>query len=254
MNAKFIEIIQQAHSDVKIHDEYLAEIFIGDKSYFVKSSSHYPLNKSSSVSLVQDKTYTYKILEDKGYKIPKTKSYHIKKRNGFLVDDTLKISEGITYPCIIKPNKGSKGEGVRVLHNNNDLENQVKTISLMDYIAIVQEIVKGDEYRIFIVDGDIKFSYLKSGGEIKNLSREGQIEKLMTSFTLEINNWAKKISEDFNLRILGIDLITPDFNPENFIILEINSNPNLTGIYDYGYKELAINIQKEIIEKFKLEN
>jgi len=65
---------------------------------------------------------------------------------------------------IVKPNKGERGNGVMLLSNLKELEQFYQEYSngLFDEkIAVIQEKVKGNEYRVIYLDGEILLTYMK---------------------------------------------------------------------------------------------
>jgi len=63
------------------------------------------------------------------------------------------------FPLIVKPNSGSQGKNVSVVHNAREMRAALKEIFLDDRVALVQQVVKGRDYRIVVLDNEIISAY-----------------------------------------------------------------------------------------------
>ena len=296
----------------------LVKISNKQKCFFASNSKigAYPLN-SNSAQLVNDKAWTYKILQQNNYNIPQGDYFFLKKEYRELRGDhkerkdALKYANKLGYPIFIKPNNSSLGLLAEIIYSEQELTKHLEKISEIDHIALIQEYLQYPEYRIFVVDGEVKFTYKRNSpfiiGNGKNTIKElieqvnlqikreknkvilsspfiqKQFEKLklswkhilkkgqkfqimsktnisaggkLTNYTEKISeqtkNWVHKLTNFLQLRICGIDVFVKDSinNPESFIIIEINQNPNLSGIYEAGYQKKALEIWKEVLDKY----
>ena len=60
----------------------------------------------------------------------------------------LSEQENITYPCVLKPIKGSAKKGVSFCKNPDDLENAIKYADTDESDIIVEEYIPGEEYSV----------------------------------------------------------------------------------------------------------
>jgi len=305
----------------KLVDSYannLVEVSNGFKSFFSSNSKigAYPLNLKFSAQLVNDKAWAYKILKQKKYKVPKGDYFFLKEEYRELRGNGKELSDAIIfaknkYPVFVKPNSSSLGILAEIIENEKQLKNHLQNISEISYIAIIQEIIKLPEYRIFAIDGEIEFIYQRFPAKIigdgkssinnqisninqnikseknkfsknsifivkqlkkynldfnsvlnknqelvispkTNISSGGEIKNYTEIVSKETKKWIKKLMKDLSLRVCGIDVFIKNSknNPNEFIIIEINHNPNLTGIYELGYKEKALQIWGKILNKY----
>lgn len=225
----------------------LAEVSNGKKKFFAgaRKTGMYPLNSGNSAGLVNDKAWTYMVLKRYGYKIPKgqyfflKKDYRKKRGLGQEIEDAIKYTED-KYPVFVKPNDGSLGILAEKINNEKSLIKHLKKISKNYHIAIIQENIKMPEYRIFSIDGEIEFIYQKPNERV-------YIENISS----KTRNWVKKIHNDLNIRVCGIDIFADDINdPKNFIVIELNNSPGLYGTYKRGYERLVLDIWKKILKKY----
>jgi len=100
-------------------------------------------------------------------------------------------------------------------------------------------------------------SILPEGRKIKitskaNLSAGGEIKEYVKEVPKKVENWVSELMNVFSLKVCGIDIfVDGDIgNPNNFIVIELNPNPGLSGIYRAGYKKDAIDIWGEILKKY----
>jgi cyanophycin synthetase len=197
-----------------------------------------------------------------------------------------------------------------IVNTEKELKNHLRSISEISRIALIQEVICLPEYRIFAVDGEVKFVYerlaakivgdgqtpileyiaqmnqhikrdrnkiseasvfvkhqleknglsldsvLKKGQELPvaskaNISAGGQIKNYSKTVSAETSKWVKSIMKDMSLRVCGIDVFVEKSidDPKGFIVIEINHNPNFSGIYELGHKDEVLKIWGEILEK-----
>jgi len=85
-----------------------------------------------------------------------------------------------------------------------------------------------------------------------NLSAGGKIVDYRGRASKEINKWVFDLMKVFSLRVAGIDIFVNGSikNPNNFIVIEINPNPGLSGIYRSGYQKKVIEVWGNIFKLF----
>jgi cyanophycin synthetase len=86
------------------------------------------------------------------------KSLKVGYAEGFLIDSSNRellsnIASKLSYPLVLKPDKGSMGKGVFVgLKNEIELLNAVSTFSTKRTL-LLEKLVSGDEYRVYTIGG-----------------------------------------------------------------------------------------------------
>jgi len=88
--------------------------------------------------------------------------------------------------------------------------------------------------------------------ETANISLGAKIIDYRDTLPKQIHEWAKNISRTTGLNVLGVDVFTKGTwdDPDNYLIIEVNSNPALSGIYHKGHKEKAYQIWANILKSF----
>lgn len=84
-----------------------------------------------------------------------------------------------------------------------------------------------------------------------NLNTGGKIIDYNETNRPALNRWAAQLLKKFGLQIAGIDVFGKDLeNPEELIVLEINSVPALSSIYTAGHKDKVLGIWERILEGY----
>ncbi|MGH1350333.1 MAG: ATP-grasp domain-containing protein [Methyloligellaceae bacterium] len=176
--AEPLRILQTAcaHSNLDIsfigeESGHLARVSDGT-SFFYSGGAEtptYPLNNAVGQDLCNDKSYCSDLLSNAGLEVPKGKIFF----PGFSKDNAYKIyNHGIPdalnyvheeheYPVIVKPNRGSMGRGVQLVSNDTDFVLAMQQTVEYGHACLVQECIRGDEYRLFCLDGLPRFIYRK---------------------------------------------------------------------------------------------
>ncbi|MGZ8297182.1 MAG: hypothetical protein ACXWU4_08450, partial [Allosphingosinicella sp.] len=66
------------------------------------------------------------------------------------------------FPVFVKPNEGARGTFAQSVADGEELERQLRAITSRYYSAVVQEYLRGEEERIFYIDGEPYFAYRKT--------------------------------------------------------------------------------------------
>ena len=245
---------------------FLVSLSYRGKSITLKSSAVTP-NSYSSCDLTIDKVYTYMLLSRAGIKIPRG-DYFFKSGRFTKVDlakgkglnEARKYSRRLAtetgYPIVIKPAHLQQGLGVSIVHGPQEISAALKkALSVSDeYMLIVQEFVKGNEYRLMLLDDDMLVCYKKVGFNlIANLSSGARARIETARVHPSYLDWAKTICAVTGLEYVGIDLRCGDIARPvtEAIVLEVNGNPGLTHLYQQGSREndLVAGIYKKLLRK-----
>lgn len=149
----------------------------------------------------------------------------------------------LRFPFIVKPNKGSKGEGVALIKTLNDLDQAEKPIEDL----VFQNFIKNSgDYRIFVLGGrvlGIIKRIAREGGFLNNISRGGSAEIVTDPKTFNVlRRVGTTVASIFDLTICGVDVIYDEIE-QKFFFLEVNTVPQWRGFQ----KATGINVAKEII-------
>ncbi len=190
------EAVEKDGLKFEMVDKYsncLAEVSNGEKSCLVGNHKVglYPINLKNPSMLVSDKAWCNLFLKQKGYKIPKGDYFFVREMNRELRGDGKERQDGhryakkLGYPVFVKPAGGSLGILADVIHSEAELKEHFDKISESDYIALIQEVVKQPEYRIFVVDGEVEYTYRKTYPKIVGDGKR-TIKNLVKGFNSKI--------------------------------------------------------------------
>ena len=169
------------------------------------------LNCYEACAYVQDKArVTKKLLH---HQIPTAKSYIAGS-----ISNALEELDG--SPVIVKPHRGSYGEGIQIIHPGTNFEDSAKG----GYF--IQQLLKssGHDLKVYVIGN-------KVFGLRRKFPASSFSEKLgdPVSVSDEIRRSALKIGKLFNLQVYGIDYIESD---EGAYVIDINFFPGFIGVKD----------------------
>lgn len=159
----------------------------GQKRYFRYSSLD--LNPLGASEIAKDKDYANFFMKRMGYPIvPGSKTFYSKewakaigspRRN---IDAAYRYAEKLGFPVIVKPNSGSQGAGVALVHTKREFYRAIRAVFKRDRVALVQQPMKGKDYRLVVLDDKVISAYARiplnvvgnGTSTIKRLLREKQ--------------------------------------------------------------------------------
>jgi RimK family alpha-L-glutamate ligase len=158
------------------------------------------------------------------------------------------IEEGtLRLPFIIKPNKGSKGEGVELINNINNLDHTGKPIKEL----VFQNFIKNSgDYRVFVLGGRMLGVIKRTAQEgrvLNNISKGGTAEMINDPKILNtLRRIGTTVASIFELTLCGVDVIYDEIE-QKFFFLEINTVPQWKGFQE----ATGINVAREIVQYCK---
>lgn len=136
----------------------------GRRSYFRYSTLD--LNQVGASDIAKDKDYANFFMKEMGYPIvPGSKTFFTAEwakavgtpqRN---IDAAYRHAQKLGLPVIIKPNSGSQGRAVSLVHNKREFYRAVRTVFKGDRIVLVQQPVHGRDYRFVVLDKKVISAY-----------------------------------------------------------------------------------------------
>jgi len=139
----------------------------GKKSYFRYNTLD--LNPMGASEIARDKDYANFFIDKLSYPIiPNSKTFYSDRWADAIgaldrkIDNGYEYAKKVGFPVIVKPNSGSQGSGVALVHDKEEYYLAMKRIFEYDRIAIVQSPVKGKDYRIVVLDNKIISAYERS--------------------------------------------------------------------------------------------
>lgn len=207
------------------------------------------VNNFQGIVSTKNKIRTLQLLS--AAKVPMPKSY--------VVNSAEYVSEIMhdigRFPVIIKSVYGSKGVGVAIAETKRGLRSVVDMMTNDDQSGplILQEYIRessGRDIRVIVVGGKIIAAMeriAKTKGEFRsNFSMGGKVK--MAELTEAEKKIAIKATKACSLDFSGVDIIRSNEGPR---VLEVNSNPGLSGITQATGVNVAGAIIKYAIKKLR---
>ncbi len=134
----------------------------GKKRYFRYSSLD--LNTLGASEISKDKDYANFFMKRMGYPVIPGMTFFspewakaIDSPRG--IDAAYAYARKIGFPVIVKPNSGSQGKGVALVHTRREFYAAMRRLFKLDRIALVQTPVRGNDYRIVVLDDKVISAY-----------------------------------------------------------------------------------------------
>jgi hypothetical protein len=129
--------------------------------------SWYPQNNSTAATLASDKYFGNRILEGAGIATLGGDYFFLHERHrahrpaGHERKDALEYFRKLDGAAFIKPLQGSRGDFAQILHGEAALDRYLVAVCQHYDSVLIQPIVTGIEYRIFLLDDEIAYSVRK---------------------------------------------------------------------------------------------
>ena len=167
----------------------------------------YPLNNAVAQDLCHDKSYCADLLASAGLTVPRSRLFfpgfgkeNIYKISDRGIPDALSYVDAVlTYPVVVKPNRGSMGRGVQVVWNSTDLVIAMQATLEFGHACLVQEFLRGQEYRIFCLDGLPRFMYRKLKPTVAGNGTDSLRELIRSNKALKLEMVLSKGMEEYLL-------------------------------------------------------
>jgi D-alanine-D-alanine ligase-like ATP-grasp enzyme len=143
----------------------------GRRRYFLLSSLD--LNHVAASDIVRNKQLSnsfmdsmgYKVIDGAGFPSPQMARHALRNKTiGWkqILDKAKTFAQSLGYPVVVKPNNGSKGHCVEVVHDDQQLHAALKNVFSFYSASLVQRVIKGLEYRIDVLDGEVVWAFQRT--------------------------------------------------------------------------------------------
>lgn len=233
----------------------------GTKHYFRGTS--FDINPHAASKIAKDKDYAAFFMRSMGYPVPEGRSFYsdalckaIRSSRNILA--ACEYAENLGFPVFVKPNSKSQGVGVAKVYEQEGLMHVLSEIfSTDERVALVQKPVKGEDYRIVVLDNEVISAYQRrplsiiGDGEI-NI---GQLifikqQQFVESGRNRFSPYDWRISA--RLRRTGLDFDRVLNKGEALVLLD-NANlstggdaVDVTEIIHPSYQELSIRLARDM--------
>jgi D-alanine-D-alanine ligase-like ATP-grasp enzyme len=235
----------------------------GHHSYFKYNTLD--LNPVGSSDIAKDKDYANFFMREMGYKIvPNGKTFFSDqwakaigspRRN---IDAAYQYARKLGFPVIIKPNEGSQGTGVSLIHYKREFYKAVRFIFKRDRIVLVQQLVHGRDYRLVVLDRKVISAYeripLNVVGDGKSTIR--QLLKIKQKQFLALSRDTQIKMDDPRITIKmehqGLGFKSIPFKGQKIFLLD-NANlstggdsVDVTDCVHPAFRKLAVNLTRDM--------
>jgi D-alanine-D-alanine ligase-like ATP-grasp enzyme len=130
-------------------------------------SSWYPQNNATAATLASDKYFTNRILEGAGIPTLGGEYFFLHDRHrahrgpGHEREDALAHFKKLGATAFVKPLQGSRGDFAQILHDEAQFVRYLGEVSKHYDSILIQPIVSGTEYRVFLLDDEVLYSARK---------------------------------------------------------------------------------------------
>jgi len=150
------------------HSGHLAEITDGRRGFVVAGGRAciYPINAASAIDVARDKAHSLSLLRHRGsIATPRGACFFLREAHrdlrgpGRELADAAAYAQGLGYPVCVKPNDGARGHLVEFVYDDRGLADHLERVAVSSHAALLQEAVDHPEYRMFVLDGRVRFAY-----------------------------------------------------------------------------------------------
>lgn len=178
---------------------------------------------SEGVRIAASKVHTYIKLVKEGLPCAKT----IVLRKGIKIPEILKE---LSYPMVAKPDSGYGGDGVRLVHGDDELMSLLSKVNDEGADVILQEFIsssKGRDLRIVVAGNEVAFGYERVADDPdefrSNVHTGGSVRPV--EITDELVDLSLKASKCVGLHFCSVDYL---YGEDGFVIGELNSFPGVS--------------------------
>jgi glutathione synthase/RimK-type ligase-like ATP-grasp enzyme len=129
--------------------------------------SWYPQNNATAATLASDKYFTGRILQDAGIPSLHGEYFFLHDRHracrdaGHEREDALAYFKKLGASAFVKPLQGSRGDFAQIVRDESSFLRYLDEVSKFYDSVLIQPIVSGTEYRVFLLDDEMVFSARK---------------------------------------------------------------------------------------------
>ncbi|MDB5596705.1 MAG: hypothetical protein JWM36_3666 [Hyphomicrobiales bacterium] len=123
----------------------------------------YPPNSASAMAIATDKHFTGLALDAQGVANLGGEAFFLNarmknlRRPGHEIEDARTLMQARGYTAFCKPLAGSRGDFAERISSNEGFEDWLARVGRMHDAILIQDVFEGEEYRVFLVDGEVIF-------------------------------------------------------------------------------------------------
>ena len=238
----------------------------GRPLYFWRN--HHPFNDGVGETLAEDKAYQHELFENAGLPVPQTmqifnpfadERFNRYKRHTSMAQIAADVQRHLTYPVVVKKYRSSMAVGVSLERDEEALVGRLQALfentSYFDNILLIQEYLRGTEYRAVASQDELLLAYEKQSdgaGPSHDLNplhhASGRAVEVEEEALLEqMRDLVRRLAAVIDLGFYAVDLIRDE---RGFHILEINANPICFFYNRSNGRRDFVRIYERLLEKY----
>lgn len=172
-----IEILTEAATNLGLQTELIqtsvhkTSLLVTGKDRFYLASAgkpgFYPKALRWNTQFSSSKLLTQKILKRLGYNVIVSAEVRVALHPSIRALNAYLESMDITYPVLVKPDHGLRGQGISVANTLPQLKKQALQNFKKEKDFMVQPIVAENEYRILVINGEVMLMHSKQNPSIE---------------------------------------------------------------------------------------
>ena len=181
------------------------------------------INDIDAKRIVCSKLSTALLLEQAG--IPQAKSLTVTSHTSAKI-----VVECLGLPTVLKPSNGAQGEGVVLLHSEQEIEDYLAKLPEGDTNAVLaQEFIaaaKGKDIRVVVADYKVVRVIQRIAGNPDEFRSNVHLGGYVKPYTLDedTEKMCEKVAKVCGLRLCGIDLLQME---NGYVVGEVNCTPGM---------------------------
>lgn len=199
------------------------------------------VNNSLAIAIATNKLWTLKILTQNSIPTPRTAI-------SFNFEPSLRASQSIGYPVVIKPIDGSWGRLVAMARDEEELRTLIEHRSYIPNpvmkVIMLQEFIKkcSRDMRVFVVGDEVVAAMYRVNKDhwITNMAR-GSIA-IPAKVDQEVEELTLKTAKAINGEVVGVDIF--EHEEQGYIVNEVNAIPEFKNLVI----ATGIQVHRKIIE------
>jgi len=176
--------------------------------------SWYPQNNATAATLASDKYFANRILEDAGVPTLGGDYFFLSGRHralrpaGHEREDAFAYFEKLNGSAFLKPLTGSRGDFAQAIDDEAALGRYLDTVASHYDAVLMQPVVSGLEYRVFLLDDEIVYSARKFSPSLEGDGRRS-VNELLIAHNATLRNRGLSSIDPATLPDAEFDVVLP---------------------------------------------
>jgi D-alanine-D-alanine ligase-like ATP-grasp enzyme len=192
----------------------------------------YPINTSSAYGISRDKAHTKSVLRHFGIPIIlgshffNTLSHSALRNPGHESGDAQAFAARLGFPVFCKPNTGARGDYAELVLGQDALTEYMNRLPQMYDAFLVEQLIRGDEYRVLLHDNKPIYYALKRPPQ---LTGDGihTLGELLASINETIRGKGVSPYPESSITATGL---APDYRPRDGMVIPLVGRQNLSAL------------------------